>query len=166
MNSTRVNATSKGIINLWKPVCTREYSLPIITIWWQCSWYSLSLHARILGVGFAFGFVFLLQIGSLSLSLSLCVSEGWIFLWVGVVGVLLFLQPVSSLYSMLHVLEFIQWRNLWCRWRSLKILGRKFVQTKNFTPARGILWVVNKNKVRLTDIIRYLLAIIFFGSFW
>ena len=166
MNSTRVNATSKGIINLWKPVCTREYSLPIITIWWQCSWYSLSPHARILGAGFAFGFVFLLQIGSLSLSLSLSVSEGWIFLWVGVVGVLVFLQPVSSLYSMLHVLEFIQWRNLWCRWRSLKILGRKFVQTKNFTPARSVLLVVNKNRIMLTDTIRYLLAIIFFGSFW
>ena len=71
MNSTRVNATSKGIINLWKPVCTREYSLPIITIWWQCSWYSLSPHARILGAGFAFGFVFLLQTGSLSLSVCL-----------------------------------------------------------------------------------------------
>jgi len=57
----------------------------------------------------------------------------------------------------------------------IKNLGEK-VRTQNFTPARGVLLVVNKNRVMLTGIIRCLLTIIFltvttgflvaFGSFY
>ena len=57
----------------------------------------------------------------------------------------------------------------------IKNLGEK-VHTQNFTPARGVLLVVNKNRNMLTGIIRCLLTTIFltvttnflvaFGSFY